>query len=224
MKLERIAIAVLLVVCAGQAITGCLDRRRDRERTLAAANALADATAQGEWLKGQWRVTFRYLNQAKVELDETQRERDQQAILAATFRLEAKQLRGQVSAAPMLVVDTAQLETEFGDLDSAGFHVASIAQIWPVRPIGELHGQAVYRVELAPVPLQVGFACVGANGRFYVTAPRNRPLVLEKGVVDPDVCNPPPPPWNPLSLKAPSLPWAALLFGGGILIGGAIAH
>lgn len=224
MKLERIAIAVLLLLVAGQAMAGCMERRGRRRERLSAANELADRAQQETWYKGQLQVAVRYLHQGQVQLDETQRERDQQAKLAMVFRLEAQELRGKVAAAPAVAGDTARLATEFGDLDSSGFHVRSITAIWPVRAVGPLQGAAAYHVELAPVALQVGFACVGPNARFYVTAPRSRPIVLERGTVAAHVCNPPPPPYQLLSLRAPSLPWSAVLFGAGILAGATIAR
>ena len=219
MKLGRVAIAVLLVIVAGQSIAGCMERRGRRRERLAAANELADRAQQENWLKGQLRVAVRYVHQGQVQLDESQRERDQQAKLAATFQLEAAELAGKVAAAPVAAGDTASLRSEFGDLDSTGFHVLSQANIWPVRVVGALKGETLYRVELAPVPIKVGFACVGPNARFYVSAPRGRPLTLVGGVADPAICNPPPPAWQPFTLRAPSLPWSIILFGGGFLLG-----
>lgn len=224
MKLERVAIAVLLVIVAGQAIAGCADRRRRRAERIAAANTLADAARQEDWLRGQLRVAVRYVHQGQVQLDATQRERNQQALLATTLRLEARELHGDVAVQPQILGDSLKVRSEWGNLDTNGVHVAAQLAVSGVAPIAgrPIAGTMFFDVTLAPVALQLGFACVGPNARFYATGPRYQPLVLERGVVDPKICNPPPPSYQLLSLRVPSLPWAVILFGGGLLAGVAI--
>lgn len=218
MKLERIAIAVLLVIVAGQAVSSCIDRGRRRAERIASANALAGAAKQEDWFRGQLRVAVRYTYQGQVQLDQTQRERNQMAVLAATFRLEAQELRGQVTAAPTAAGDTVRYVSEFGKLegDSAtGFLVRTDVRVWPVVTASPLQGTAWYAVKLAPVPLKMGFACVGPNGRFYVTAPRYQQVTIDSATVSADVCNPPAPRWQPFQMRLPSLPVAvALIFLG----------
>ena len=225
MTLERAAIVALLVVVAGQAAASCVARGHWRTERLAAANTLADRAAQENWLRGQLRVAVRYVHQGQVELHESQRERNQQAKLAASFELEAQELRGRVGTTSVFAGDTVTFYSTFGRLDSTGFLVEAQTRVWPMRPVPPPRSDVFYRVQLAPVPLQVGFACVGPNGRFYVTAPRNRPLQLERGVVAADVCNPPPPRWEPFSLRRPpSLPWMAALVGVGFVLRASLPH
>lgn len=221
MKLERVAIAVLLVVVASQAIASCVDRRRRREERIAAANQLAASATQEDHVSGQLRIAMRYMYQGQVQLDRTQRERDQQAILAAAFQVEARELSGAAAIQPSFANDVLHIHSEWGSPDTNGVHVAADAALAGVAPIvGQpITGQMYFNVTLAPIPLKLGMACVGPNARFYVTGPRYAALVLERGIVTADVCNRAPPAWQPLSLRLPSLPWAAILFGGGLVTG-----
>lgn len=220
MTLERAAIAVLVLVVAGQQLRSCVDARARRAERLAAANQLATSAVQQDWLSGQLRVAARYLVQGQVQLDQTQRDRDQQAVLAVGLRVQVDALRGRVDVAPQLSDSGVRVVSGWGRLPIHGVHVESDVLVRGVAPIAGQEPAAVvgYRVQLAPVDLRVGLSCEGANARVLVTGPRWSTLTLSPGTISAAVCNPAPPAWRPFTLRAPSLPWAAGLVGLGYIL------
>lgn len=216
MKLKDVAIAGLLVIVAGQAVTSCVERRRRRAERVAAANELADHSRTEYWLRGQLVVAARYLHQGTVQLDQSQRRQRQQAVLAVGLRFERDTLRRALAVQPTVTDSAVRVKSH---LDTNGVHVQTDVVIAGVGPIVGMTPAArvFYDVAIAPIDLQVGVSCEGPNARVLVTGPRWSDLTISNGTMTADVCNPAPPEWQPFTLRAPSVPTAGILFGAGVL-------
>lgn len=100
--------------------------------------------------------------------------------------------------------------------DSTGIFVK--AQV--ALTLEPLQAQWQWNLVRDPLNLNVAFICQGRDAAVRVTGPSWADLNVAQAAQDPMFCNPLPKPWNPFSIKPPSVPWALALFIGGFLLGG----
>jgi len=71
----------------------------------------------------------------------------------------------------------------------------------------------------APLELAVLYECQGRDAAVHVAGPPWATVEVGRAVQDATFCNPKPRGWQLVSLRPPSLPWAAALLGVGYLLG-----
>ncbi len=229
----RTVIIVATIIVAFVAVGGALAwaqsmRLQLRNKEVAHANALAAKdtaivrlVAAGD---SQVAVTRRLAYQGEVDLQDARVAfgdllRDTVAVLGvslAQFRIRGDSLE-QVIEGMDAEVDTAGTITVVGNLDatdSLGISVKARVEI-PSTLISPLW---MWNVTRAPLPLSVGLQCEGTRAVAYVTGPLWALIALDSVVQDDEICNPLPSGWKPFRIEVPSVPVAAGLVLGGMVL------
>lgn len=219
MKLQSIVIGALAVVVVGQAATRCFEDRARRKEKIAAANALADASRTERFLRGQLQVATRYIHQGPIGRDRDT-PRGTAVKVTVDVALEPDTARGAAPPQPVAFTGNAlRFQSSWGNPDSIGLRITADVTIGPVAPIADTVPLAdvFYTVAWAPARYTFDVSCEGPNARVVVAGPQWRDITIERGKMAEEVCHPTPS-WQPFSLRVPSLPWAAGLVTGGVLL------
>lgn len=212
--------ALLAIVLLQQAFLYMGQRARRAER-INAANALAAHSTTERRYVAQLQIATRYIRQGQVALEKALRDRPATPKVAVDARLEAR--RDTATVSPPLVADgtSVHFTAGFGSLDTMGYHIENDVTIAGVGPIlgAEPRVDINYDVTLAAALYKVRVSCEGPNARVAIAGPRWRGITIDStSAVSEDVCNRPAPSWQPFTLRAPSLPWAAALVGLGFVL------
>lgn len=118
----------------------------------------------------------------------------------------------------IVTADTVDLADSLGVRAAA---VVSIPRIVVTLPQGETSSASwTWHVERLPMSLELALHCEGSFAVAQLAGPPWAGLELARVAQDETICNPlPRRSWNPFAVELPSLPFAALLVGGGILVG-----
>jgi len=183
------------------------------------------------YLRDTLEVSRRQAEQLGVSLDQATHDRDEKgtalARLTATFAPIGGKTTGQVTATPpsSSAGGILELHGAFDAWDSAGIRVSAVAQI-PVATNGAIGLEAAkgasvawtWGIERRPLELTVDFSCRRDTALAHVAGPTWASIGISQAVQDPRFCNPPPPAWNPLAIRLPSLTVAGILVGMGVVL------
>jgi hypothetical protein len=206
--------ALLLIVAGGILFIGAsgliaarMSAARARREHLAALNATAAADSTTHWYAGQLQLASRLALQGQVQLAGALRDRHVQAVTITSLRLEADSLRREHAKAPVVTVGSFDAADTLDARDSAG-----------VRVVAAVHGDTArttwrWDLEREAAAFDVSMGCKRDTAVAQVQGPRWARVSIVRAQQDAAICNPPPR-WNPLSLRAPSLP---LLAAAGLL-------
>jgi hypothetical protein len=223
----RIVFFVLLAITIAQGLALYLNRRALWKERIDAANSKAALDRTRTHIVADGIVAERLMQQMRVQLSDALRQKGQTDQALVRVQLERDKLIAQVPA--LLAIDTTdgvpglELHGVFDARDSLGVYIGQRTSVRGVMSIiPEPSALTRFEVYVEPVTLDVAVSCRDHDAVAQVSGPRWARIDLSRVEAKQEICNPKPPSWRPLSLQAPSLPWAAALVGAGFVLRSAL--
>jgi hypothetical protein len=208
-----IAEAVGALVLAFVLVAWQVDRRRAYAAHLADLNAAAERDTTIHYLRDTLGVSRRQAQQLKVDLDQATHDKNERGAALVQLSVVLANIHLEREGTTVAVPDGLRLTSQ---VDTAGVHARADVQLTlipaPARALW------VWDVRRDPIGLTVDFSCRGDTALAHVVGPTWASIGITRAVQSPQFCNPPPR-WNPLAFQLPSLPVAAVLILGGVLVG-----